>query len=340
MATRPSTADLTRDLAEVARGLDAWRRGEPEEAVIATLALSGGTLHDRRYTFWAWTGATPEGEPAVALPVGIGAATRFSPRGPADVLVRCLVAAVDAGGRAEDVRLEEWDGQVCLVAPGMDLELAALALTEAHEGRTAQAEPLPPDVPIACEPVTLPPQMSGAGGGLAALAAELSVHPVEAALALLATGQPVPMGETYHDGIAHQLRERGYAGTPAPVVREAPSLAIADDPCPRRRHARTVLQRMLRMGKVTANYHTEFKHFYRGAAAHERRQALEVAEALIRAGLLGEKPSVGQRHIYLRREALPEIHALIERGETSSPILEEIWTAPAPSSRAAPARSR
>ena len=55
-----------------------------------------------------------------------------------------------------------------------------------------------------------------------------------------------------------------------------------------------------------------------------------VGEALLRAGLLGEKPSVGQRHVYLRREALPEIHALIERGETADPALRALWTAPAP----------
>ncbi len=112
------------------------------------------------------------------------------------------------------------------------------------------------------------------------------------------------------------------------MVEEAPSLAIADDPCPRRRHARVVLQRMLRMGKVGPGYHTDIANFARGAAAHERHQALEVAEALLRAGLLGEKPSVGQRHIYLNVRALPEIHALIDRGETDDPQLAEMWTAP------------
>ena len=81
-----------------------------------------------------------------------------------------------------------------------------------------------------------------------------------------------------------------------------------------------------------AQYHTEFDHLYRGAAADDRRDALEVGEALVRAGLLGEKPSVGQRHVYLRRDALPAIHALIERGETRDPVLAAEWTAPAPGS--------
>ena len=100
--------------------------------------------------------------------------------------------------------------------------------------------------------------------------------------------------------------------------------------------ARVVLQRMLRMGKVGPGYHTEFDHFARGAAAHDRRQALEVGEALIRAGMLLEKPSVGQRHISLNVRALPEIHALSERGETSDPQLAELWTAPAPTARKEP----
>ncbi len=93
---------------------------------------------------------------------------------------------------------------------------------------------------------------------------------------------------------------------------------------------------MLRMGKVGPGYHTDISNFARGAAAHERHQALEVGEALLRAGLLGEKPSVGQRHIYLNVRALPEIHALIDRGETADPQLAEMWTAPAPTARREP----
>jgi hypothetical protein len=60
---------------------------------------------------------------------------------------------------------------------------------------------------------------------------------------------------------------------------------------------------------------------YRGVPADDRADALGVGEALIRAGLLGEKPSVGQRHVFLRREALPEIHALMDRAEASDPAL-------------------
>ena len=44
--------------------------------------------------------------------------------------------------------------------------------------------------------------------------------------------------------------------------------------------------------------------------------ALEVGEALIAAGLLAEKPSVGQRHVFLDPRHAADIHALIDRGET------------------------
>lgn len=84
------------------------------------------------------------------------------------------------------------------------------------------------------------------------------------------------------------------------------------------------------MKKIGDQYHTEFDHISRGAPAHERRDALEVGAALIRAGILGEKPSVGQHHVYLRRDALPEIHALINRGETRDAVLAAEWTAPPP----------
>ena len=61
-----------------------------------------------------------------------------------------------------------------------------------------------------------------------------------------------------------------------------------------------------------------------------------MGEALIRAGMLLEKPSVGQRHISLNVRALPQIHALIERGETDDPQLAEMWTAPAPGAAGRP----
>jgi hypothetical protein len=87
-----------------------------------------------------------------------------------------------------------------------------------------------------------------------------------------------------------------------------------DDPDPARRVARRILQRLDGMGKW-GGYHTEFAHLARGFAGNERALAEAVGEALLAAGLLAEKPSVGQRHVFLNPRRAGEIHALIERGE-------------------------
>jgi hypothetical protein len=88
-----------------------------------------------------------------------------------------------------------------------------------------------------------------------------------------------------------------------------------DDPDPARRVARRILQRLDGMGKW-GGYHTEFAHLPRGFAGNDRALAEAVGEALLSAGLLAEKPSVGQRHVFLNPRRASDIHALIERGET------------------------
>lgn len=86
-----------------------------------------------------------------------------------------------------------------------------------------------------------------------------------------------------------------------------------DDPQPARRIARRILQRLNGMGKW-GGYHTDFRHLARGFAGNERALADEVGEALLAAGLLAEKPSVGQRHVFLNPRRVADIHALIDRG--------------------------
>ena len=87
-----------------------------------------------------------------------------------------------------------------------------------------------------------------------------------------------------------------------------------DDPQPARRIARRILQRLHGMGKW-GGYHTEFRHLSRGFAGNERALADDVGEALIAAGLLEQKPSVGQRHVFLNSRRAADIHALIDRGD-------------------------
>lgn len=330
MGKHLSVADLAREPLAVASDMDEWRRGDTEEAVLLTLEVSSRDLHARNATCWVWTGLTAEGEPAWALPVASSHTEDFAPLGPARILARLLGAAVEIGADFEATYLVDWHGFTGLVAPGLDVELAPAAIAEAleHPAR-AMAGALPPGVPVGGEPIPLD-MVRGSGAGVSALARANHVHPVEVILSLAGHGQPVDL-DSYPPELSTSLRDWGcYADPPPPP--EA-SLAIDDDPCPRRRHARKLLQRLLRMRKIGDQYHTAFDHMYRGAPAHERHDALEVGEALIRAGLMGEKPSVGQRHVYLRRDALPAIHALVSRGETTNPGLAAEWTAPAPKGR-------
>ena len=86
-----------------------------------------------------------------------------------------------------------------------------------------------------------------------------------------------------------------------------------EDPDPARRVARRILQRLDGMGKW-GGYHTDFAHLARGFAGNERALAQDVGEALLAAGLLAEKPSVGQRHVFLNPRRAAEIHRMIETG--------------------------
>jgi hypothetical protein len=88
-----------------------------------------------------------------------------------------------------------------------------------------------------------------------------------------------------------------------------------DDPDPARRVARRILQRLDGMGKW-GGYHTDFAHLARGFAGNERALAQDVGEALLAEGLLAEKPSVGQRHVFLNSRRAGDIRALIDRGES------------------------
>ena len=87
-----------------------------------------------------------------------------------------------------------------------------------------------------------------------------------------------------------------------------------DDPDPARRVARRILQRLDGMGKW-GGYHTDFAHLARGFAGNDRELAEEVGEALLGAELLAEKPSVGQRHVFLNPRRAGDVRALIDRGE-------------------------
>lgn len=334
MATAVTLGDLSRDPGEVARGLVAWQRGDPDEAVVLTLKYSAREMSRSKFVLWAWSGRTSQGEPSWVLPVTAAQAGTFAPKGPAAALERSVAALLDAevGADPDLLRLEEWNGFTCIVAPGVaDMELASLALEDANTteaGGKARIAALPAEYALGGGPVPIAADPLARGRGLVALSREMLLHPVLVLMALARHGfDPAVIPDDPSD-LAESLRDLGYSAE-ASLPDLPPSFAIEDDACPRRRHARRVLRRLLQKGKI-GGHHTEIDHFTRGLPDHEKRDAKEVVEALLRAGILVEKPSVGQRHISLNRESLPEIHALIERGETDDPLLAAMWTAPAP----------
>jgi hypothetical protein len=131
-----------------------------------------------------------------------------------------------------------------------------------------------------------------------------TTHPLRVAEAVARLGGS-PGDEESVEALEPQLRH--VLGLSAGVA------SAHDDPDPRRRVIRRILQRLDGMGKW-GGYHTAFEHLGRGFAGNQRKLAFEVGEELVQAGLLIEKPSVGQRHVCLNPRQAGEIRRLIEEG--------------------------
>src|SRR3954469_15602596 len=219
------------------------------------------------------------------------------------LLVAALVGALVEVAGADTVRAGHLGGQLALAVPGDpdDAELVPLAFETQVEGidrLRARALAVPASVladvddlrdPIGAalpDPIGAPPPLV-----VAAHVAALGGRPAD----------PASM-EEHEDAVLAALDAA--AGVARPH----------DDPDPVRRVARRILQRLDGMGKW-GGYHTDFAHLARGFAGNERALAEAVGEALLAAGLLAEKPSVGQRHVFLNPRRAGDIHALIERGE-------------------------
>ena len=146
-------------------------------------------------------------------------------------------------------------------------------------------------------------------GDVAGLREPLSAaHPLRIAEAVARLGgRPADPDsvEEHDDAVLALLGARGAAARPH------------EDPDPARRVARRILQRLDGMGKW-GGYHTDFAHLARGFAGNDRQLASDVGEALITAGLLAEKPSVGQRHVFLNPRRAGDIRTFIERGDAPS----------------------
>src|SRR6185436_6717311 len=132
-----------------------------------------------------------------------------------------------------------------------------------------------------------------------------ATHPLRVAEAVTRLGGS-PLDDDTVEALEQQLLH---------LLEPAGSVSRAhEDPDPVRRVARRILQRLDGMGKW-GSYHTAFDHLARGFAGNERALAYEVGEALLAAGLLEQKPSVGQRHVYLSPRRSGDIRRLIDDGE-------------------------
>src|SRR4051794_29275896 len=209
------------------------------------------------------------------------------------LLVAALAGAlITAGG--PPLRAGGLNGRLVLAAPGGDAELAALAFDENVAGvDRLRARALA--VPAAL--------LEGAAAGLREPIG--ARHPLRVAAALAS------LGATPADPAAADAHEDALPALLGPDAHQ--SLRPHDDPDPRRRVARRILQRLAGMGKW-GGYHTDFAHLARGFAGNDRALADDVGERLLKAGLLLEKPSVGQRHVFLNSRRAGEIYALIDDG--------------------------
>ena len=204
--------------------------------------------------------------------------------------------------RARDdlrLRLGELDGMLLLAYPAAEPVEAA---EYAHEALNAEFEERHIDR-LRARSHLLPGHVLEGGADLRAPIG--ATHPLRVAEAVTRLGGS-PLDDETVEALEDQVLR---LLEPAGAVSRA-----HQDPDPVRRVARRILQRLDGMGKW-GGYHTAFDHVARGFAGHDRALAYEVGEALLEAGLLEQKPSVGQRHVYLSPKRSGEIRRLIDDGE-------------------------
>jgi hypothetical protein len=216
---------------------------------------------------------------AVAVERLVEAAEPAAPRGPADLALR----------------LGAHDGFLALSYPAAEPRWSAEYAREALDDATRAIDRL------RARAYLLPEAVLDAGDLRAPIGA---THPLRVAEAVTRLGGS-PLDEESLETLEPQL-----------LTLLEPSGGVArahDDPDPRRRVMRRILQRLDGMGKW-GGYHTAFDHLARGFAGNERALAYEMGEELLAAGLLEQKPSVGQRHVYLNTRRAGEIRRLIDEG--------------------------
>ena len=224
-------------------------------------------------------------------------------------IVAAVVGALQAAaelpppGARSDLRLVagEQDGGLALALGPGEAELATLAFDEAIAGVDR----------LRARAVALPDGLLAPGGARAPIG---PAHPLLVAEAVARLGgDPAEPDDATEEAVLALLSPRGGVARPH------------EDPDPARRVARRILQRLDGMGKW-GGYHTDFAHLARGFAGNERALADAVGESLLTAGLLAEKPSVGQRHVFLNPRRAGDIRRLIEDGDVPPALrLPQKW---------------
>ncbi|HEX8086921.1 MAG TPA: hypothetical protein VF529_21735 [Solirubrobacteraceae bacterium] len=226
---------------------------------------------------------------AAALPAPVAVRADASAVGErAWLVVAATVEALAQAGGEQPLEAGDVDGHLALRAGAVDPELAVLAFDEAVAGVD---------------------RLRARGVVIETVGGE---------------GWREPIGRNHPLRVAHAIARLGGRPSDPASVEQYEDAVLAesehevprphDDPDPARRVARRILQRLDGMGKW-GGYHTEFTHLQRGFAPADTELANAVGEALLEAGLLAEKPSVGQRHVFLDPRRVKQIRRLIEEGE-------------------------
>jgi len=291
-APRDSSARLRRLLdAELARGVR--ELGEPRTGYGTPIAVAV---------------AATAGEVLAALPVAPelradpGAVGERAAALAATAVEQVVEGASPGPPRSRDdlrLRLGVLDGMLLLAYPAAEPVEAA---EYAHEALNTEFEERRIDR-LRASAYLLPGHVLEGGADLRAPIG--ATHPLRVAEAVTRLGGS-PLDDETVEALEDQVLR---LLEPAGAVSRA-----HQDPDPVRRVARRILQRLDGMGKW-GGYHTAFDHLARGFAGHDRALAYEVGEALLEAGLLEQKPSVGQRHVYLSPKRSGEIRRLIDDGE-------------------------
>ncbi len=274
---------------------------DPVAVLVAALAPSP----DPDVTF-----ATAAHAGVLVAAVPVPSATRADPDAATarewTVAAHAIGALVDAAealpppSRPDDLLLRAADlgGHLLLVLPGGgDAAFAALAFEE----RSAEADRLR----AAAHHVPAALLADAAHGARPPIGAGHPLRIAEAVARLGGDPADPSAADALDDGLALVIADAGTGARPH------------EDPDPARRVARRIAQRLSGMGKW-GGFHTEFAHLPRGFAGNDRALATQVGEAMLAAGLLLEKPSVGQRHVYLNSRRAGDIHRLIDEGAVPS----------------------